>query len=520
MSARKIGFLILIVLFAASVETAWNVRDHFDIGPQGCRVMGGRFYGPSWSFEATGERPVTASALRLEVDNAFGGVSVAKGAPGVVKVRLRKVVFLPTEEKAKALADRIELRLTGDADLVKVATNRDELGRHDDVGFETHFEIEAPEGTAVQVRSEHGKVELSEVASADVTASFDGVTLERVAHDATLEVRHGSVSIERVGGRLQLSSRHGDVKVAGVSGPAKLELQHGNLAVRETGALEIEHAYGELTAESVAGDLVVRGQHAPVTATDVTGRAEVETTFGGVRLERIGGDARVKAEHGHVAASDVSGGFSGQTSFDGVELQRVKGPVELEVKHGGVEAKGLEGGARVRASGSDVTLEGFAGVIDVEVERGSARLAPGAPIKADVAASATHGNVSLEVPDGSAFELEAESRRGQVDAELSGLRAQRDEGRRHGQHVQGRSGAGGPQVRLTADGDVSLDARPARAVSDGAIEKPRVSAAEAPSTSAAPSPKASVAPAAKPSPTLPAERAPTPKAPENPDATR
>jgi DUF4097 and DUF4098 domain-containing protein YvlB len=514
-SARKIAFLILIVLFAASVETAWNVREHVDFGfgPQGCRVMGGRFYGPSWSFEASGERPVTASALRLEVENAFGGVSVVKGARGVVKARLRKVVFLPTEERARQLADRIELRLTGDADVVKVATNRDELGRHDDVGFETHLEIEAPEGTAVQVRSEHGKVELSDVAAADVTASFDGVTLERVAGDATLEVRHGSVSVERVGGRLQLSSRHGAVTLAGVGGPAKLELQHGNLGVRETSALEVELAYGELTAESVAGDLVVRSQHAPVTASDVTGRAEVETSFGSVRLERIGGDARVKVEHGHVAATDISGGFTGEASFDGVELERVRGPVELKVQHGGVEAKGLESGARVRASGDDVTLEGFAGAIDVEVERGSARLAPGAAIKADVIASATHGNVALEVPDGSAFHLEAESHRGQVDAELAGLSAQRDEGRRHGQHVQGQQGAGGPQVRLTADGDVSLDARPARAVSEGAVEKPRVSTAEAP---AKPPSKASASPAAKPTPSAEA----TPKTPESPDGTR
>ncbi len=218
-----------------------------------------------------------------------------KGARGVVKVRLRKVVFLPTEERARQLADRIELRLTGDADVVKVATNRDELGRRDDVGFETHFEIEAPEGTAVQVRSEHGRVELTDVAAADVTASFDGVTLERVAGDAALEVRHGSVSVERVGGRLQLNSRHGDVTLAGVAGPAKLELQHGNLGVRETGALEVELAYGELTAESVGGDLVVRSQHAPVTASDVTGRAEVETSFGGVRLER---DPRRRAREG------------------------------------------------------------------------------------------------------------------------------------------------------------------------------------------------------------------------------
>jgi DUF4097 and DUF4098 domain-containing protein YvlB len=475
-SARKIAFLILIVLFAASVETAWNVREHVDFGPQGCRVMGGRFYGPSWSFEATGERPLTGSALRLEVENAFGGVSVVKGAHGVVKVRLRKVVFLPTEERARQLADRIELRLTGDADVVKVATNRDELGRRDEVGFETHLEIEAPEGTAVQVRSEHGRVELTDVAAADVTASFDGVTLE---------VRHGSVSVERVGGRLQLNSRHGDVTLAGVAGPAKLELQHGNLGARETSALDVELAYGELTAESVGGDLVVRSQHAPVTASDVTGRVEVETSFGGVRLERIGGDARVKVEHGHVAASDISGGFTGDASFDGIELERVHGPVDLKVQHGGVEAKGLESGARVRASGSDVTLEGFAGAIDVEVDRGSARLAPGAAIKADVIASATQGNVALEVPDGSAFQLEAESHRGQVDAEVAGLSAQRDEGRRHGQHVQGRHGAGGPQVRTA-----------------GAPAKPPA--------------KASTAPATKPTPSAEA----TPKTPEDPGGVR
>jgi hypothetical protein len=100
-----------------------------------------------------------------------------------------------------------------------------------------------------------------------------------------------------------------------------------------------------------------------------------------------------------------------------------------------------------------------------------------------------------------------------VDADVAGLSAQRDEGRRHGQHVQGRQGAGGPQVRLTADGDVSLDARPARAVSDAAVEKPRVSTAETPAT---PPAKASVAPAAKPTPSAEA----TPKTPENPDGAR
>ena len=115
MSARKIGLLLLILGFGAVVETAWHVRGDVRIGPEGCRVIGGRFYGPSYSFEQSLEQAVPAGeAPRLEVKNAFGGVHVTAGAPGVVKVKLRKVVFLPTEEKAKAFADRVELRVSAD----------------------------------------------------------------------------------------------------------------------------------------------------------------------------------------------------------------------------------------------------------------------------------------------------------------------------------------------------------------------------------------------------------------------
>jgi DUF4097 and DUF4098 domain-containing protein YvlB len=514
-SARKIALLVLIVAFAASLETAWIVRGDVRIGPEGCRVMGGRFYGPSWAFEASAERAVAeGQAPRLEVENAFGGVSVSAGAPGAVKVKLRKVVFLPTEEKARAFADRIELRLTGDGALVRVGTNRDEIGRRDETGFETHLEIEAPPQTVVEVRSQHGRVELAGVAQADVVSSFEGVKVERVAGTLKLEARHGDVSVEEIGGGLELNSRHGNVSVSGVAAAARLDVQHGNVEVRRSAGLEVDLAHGELTAEIVGGDLVVRGQHAPVRGSDVTGRAEIETSFGDVRLERVGGELRARAQHGGVAASDVAGGANVEASHDGVTLERVAGPVEVVVQHGGVEAKGLARGARVRASGADVTLDGFSGPIDLEVERGSARLAPGSTLDADIVAQATHGGVQLEVPEGSRFDLDAESQRGRVDAPLEGITAA-DEGRR-GQRASGRHGGGGVSVRLKADGDVELESRPVRSRDDWAVARPRAGekpAVEAPAVAASPRPTPKPTPT--PTPDVPAE-APvvTPRSPQ------
>jgi DUF4097 and DUF4098 domain-containing protein YvlB len=504
-SARKIALLVLIVGFAATVETVWNVRGDVNIGPEGCRVMGGRFYGPSWAFEAAGERAVAEGKVtRLEVENAFGEVKVVAGAPGVVKVRLRKVVFQPTEDKARDFAARIELRLTGDGELVKVGTNRDEIGRRDQAGFETHFEIEAPRETLVEVRNEHGRVELSGVAAADVTASFEGVAIERVAGDVKLEARHGDVSIEGIGGALDLNSRHGSVSVSGVTGPSKLDVQHGGLEVLRSAGVEVDLAHGELKAEGIGGDFVVRGQHAPVRAFDVLGRAHVETTFGDVRLERVAGDLEARVEHGGVTASDIAGAVKLEITHAGVTLERVAGAVEAVVEHGGLEAKGLAHGARIRVSGSDATLDGFSGPVDLQVERGSARLAPGVALDAEIVARATNGDVHLEVPEGSRFDLEAESVRGQVDAPLEGLTTQ-DEGRR-GQRASGRHAGGGVSVRLKADGDVTLESRPVRSRDGWAVARPRAgekATAEAPVVAA--SPKPTPQPTPTPKSAVPAE---------------
>ncbi len=378
MSARKIGLLILILGFGAAIETAWQVRGDVRIGPEGCRVIGGRFYGPSYAFEQTAERALAAGeAPRLEVVNAFGGVNVTAGAPGVVKVKLRKVVFLPTEDKARAFADRVELRLSGDGGRVRVGTNREDIGRGDDVGFETHLEIEAPADTAVEIRNEHGRVDLAGVASADIVSSFDGVSVEKLAGALKLEARNGDVRASGIGAGLELTARHGNVEVSDVAGASKLDVEHGDLSARKTGALDVAIKYGGFEAEGVRGDLVVRGGHAGVRATDVAGRAEVETSFAGIHLARVGGDVRATAQNGEVAAEDVAGGLFAETTHDGVSLDRVDGPVKVIVDHGGVEARGLAKGATVRTSGGDVSLDGFAGPVEVDVA--ARQRAPRAP---------------------------------------------------------------------------------------------------------------------------------------------
>jgi DUF4097 and DUF4098 domain-containing protein YvlB len=454
MRAAKIGLLILILGFGGVIETAWAVRNKIGIGPAGCRVIRGKFYGPSFTFDAEEQRAVPAGAS-VEVENAFGGVRVIQGAPGEVRVSLRKVVFQPTEEAARAFAARLRVEATLTGSVLRVTTNRRELEYgQEQVGFESHLEISVPPETAVKVQVEHGAVDVADAARAEVTGSYDDVRVERVKGDVTIESRHGGVAASGVGGALAVNSRHGEVGVQDVTGAATLNVEHGDVSADRVGGLVLTVRHGDLRAVDVKGDLEVHGQHTAVDVTGVAGRATVETTFGDVAARKVAGELRVKTEKGGVEAADVTGAVVAQASFDDVVLERIAGHADVTVEHGGFRGTGLEKGARARVSGDEVVLDGFHGPVDLVVERGGIQLIPSAALTGTVSASATHGGIRLQVPRDSRMDLEASAPGGEVQVNVPGLVLTRTEAAR----VSGKLGGGGIAVTLSADhGDVRVE---------------------------------------------------------------
>lgn len=465
MKAAKIGLLILILGFGGVIETAWAVRNRIGIGPAGCRVLRGKFYGPSFTFDAEERQPV-AAATALQVDNSFGGVRVIQGGPGEVRVSLRKVVFQPTEEAARAFASRLHVVKTLDGAVLHVTTNRGELeyGR-DDVGFETHLEIAVPPDTPVKVQVEHGAADVADAASADVTSSYDNVQVERVKGAVTIDSRHGDVSVSGAGATVSLSARYGDVTLQDVAGAATVTVEHGEVSADRVGGLNLTVQHGELKATEVRGDLEVHGQHTAVDVTGVTGRAVIETSFGDVAARSVTGELRAKTEHGSVTATEVSGPVTAQASFDDVVLERISGAVDVAVEHGGLKATGLEKGARARTSGDGVVLDGFRGPVDVEVQRAGIELVPAGILTDPVTAAATHGSVRLQVPRESRIDLEvAAPGGGEVQVDVPGLVLTRTEG---GRATGTLGGGGGVMVKLTSEhGDVHVEAPPAVAVAE------------------------------------------------------
>lgn len=456
MSARRVGLLLLILSFGGALEGVWTVRNHMDIGAAGCRVLGGRFDGPSFTFEEKKSLEVPAP-LRLEVANGFGAVAVVEGRAGAAEVTLRKVVFLAGQDKARAFSERIALEATLDGSTLRLGTNRVGLERTDSrVGFETHFEVKVPAGTSVKIVNDHGAVDVTDVAAAEVEGSYEAIRVERVLGDARVTGRHGDVSVSGVSGSLTLSSRFGEVKVHDVKGPSRVEAEHGDVGADQTGQLSLVLKHGDASIEAVTGDLEVQGEHAAAKAQRVSGRATVATSYNDVVIRDVGGDVSVNVDHGGLQAEGLKGALHAELSFGDAALESVTGAVDLKADHGGVHGKGIEGGARIRASGDDVALEGFRGPVDIEVHRGSVDLSPAGAVSESVTVATFNGGVRLEVPKGSRFELLATSTRGDVQAELPGLSVKESGPSR----ITATLGGGAARVTLSADhGDVVLTPR-------------------------------------------------------------
>lgn len=455
MRARKVFLLLCILLFGGILETAWSVRNRAEFSPLGCRVLGGRFWGESWSYESEA-RFDAPGGNAIEVQNSFGAVRVTKGQPGEVRVTLRKVVYAWSEESARNFASRIQIVGHAEGDALRLTTNRRQLenGNENRTGLETHLEIQVPPGTALKVRNEHGAVEASDLDRADLATSFDSLRLVRVAKDATVEVRHGDAAAEDIGGSLSLSTRHGDAELKSVQGRATVDVQHGQVSASQVAGLSLTSSHGDVRVEECRGDLEVTAEHGGVTARGVEGRAQVATSFGDVDLQKLNGEVRAKAQNGEVSVAEAKGPVFAEASFNDVKLRQVAGSAEVTVSHGGVSAEDIGGDLRVKASGNDVDLSDVRGAIEVEVERGGVTILPGSALTKPVTVKTTFGGIVLKVPAGSRFELEASSLRGEVEVAAPGFTISESGSGR----FKGQLGGGGSLVKLASDnGDVRVE---------------------------------------------------------------
>ena len=247
--------------------------------------------------------------------------------------------------------------------------------------------------------------------------------------DLTVEVPHitsvnlkaskGELSISELRGAVQVDDHAGNVVMTALTGGVHLVTHDDDAAI---------------SGRSITGDVTVDGRSGDLTFSDIDGPLTLHGDFfGTTHLERIQGPVHFQSSYTNL----VCGGLPGELNIEGrseLEGRNLAGPVTLTTTERDVTLSELHRGATVRDQKGSVNLS-FADLAE--------------PVEVDT----TDGSVKLQLPQKSAFHMEAKTEDGDIENDF-GLSSKRD-----GDHVtlSGQVLQGGPAIRLhTTEGDVSL----------------------------------------------------------------
>ena len=258
----------------------------------------------------------------------------------------------------------------GDAPLLRIANRRGELTvrgvDRSDIVFSGELRVEAGSRDEAEERSaavdlpmaqhdetvEIGPPEFTEVE----TISIFGFTIP--AHwrgpriDMVVEVPRNC--------RVQAELRTGSVRIEGINADVRIDARTGRVRVAEIeGELEIEARTGSVEVHAVRGGV------------------RVETRTGRIEVADVTGDTRLSTRTGRVQARDVSGVLRCRTRTGAIRVLDCDGPFDLATTTGVVEYRGaINGDGTIDVRTGRITLavpRGASFFIDAAAERGSVR---------------------------------------------------------------------------------------------------------------------------------------------------
>ena len=196
---------------------------------------------------------------RIVVTNEDGRTELrSHGESRVLVSVVKEVLRARSDEDARRLADRVEVRIGQEGDRIEVQTlyPENDWSFWGDAEVLVHIDILAPAKSDLDVSTEDGRLTVS---------GFEG--------DLRLSTEDGDLSVSACSGVARVSAEDGDVNVRDFQGDVDAGIEDGDLRV--------EGKLGRLSADAEDGDVDVRLAEGSVMTSDW----RVEAADGGVRIQ-------------------------------------------------------------------------------------------------------------------------------------------------------------------------------------------------------------------------------------------
>ena len=234
----------------------------------------------------------------------------------------------------------------------------------------------------------------------------------------TVRTERGDITISDMGTDVVAGTRNGDVEVNDTAGNVNVETSKGNVKITDT-----------------KGDIKVSGRGSDIEAVNATGSLVVDGEFfGSVRADKITKGVRFASQHTDLTLTQLGGHF--------------------EKSSGNLEIADAPGNLTSRTKNASVSLENVTGKIVLDNTNGSVEVRFSSPPRDDVTINNVRASVTLLMPAGSNFEIQADCHSCDINSEFSGGSLNATKTEKGDSHLEGKYGAGrGPKIILKSSYD-------------------------------------------------------------------
>ena len=234
--------------------------------------------------------------------------------------------------------------------------------------------------------------------------------------------------------------------------------RNGRVAVHDlAGSPNIVNRYGEIEIRNIDGELHLENRNGSVTVQDITGGVVINNRYANTTVRNIGADLEIETRNGSVDVSGVKGNVTIGNSYAPISVENVQGQLTIMGRNNSVDVDHVEGDIRADNSYQNVSIKDPRGAVTVTTRNGDVTVSfVKAPTK-DVSIEARYANVTLELPSGSAFNIDARTQYGEVDSDFEGLNISRSNREKN---MTGQFGQAGPHLGITTrNGNIRLEKR-------------------------------------------------------------
>lgn len=235
----------------------------------------------------------------LKIQNTSGEIKIESHPENKIIIDALKVVEADNSEKAKRIADGIEIAVESHATGLEIKTEYAPLKSRSFwekfLGFDwkssgyVDYHILVPEKIELDVVNISGDVIISDI--------LGGVEVHTTSGDLWIKKVKGDLNLATTSGDMEVSMIGGDVIVYGTSSDLEMFDVKGDVSISSTsGNTSAEGVVGSIQVDNTSGDLSLKGIEGNIKANTVSGNMIIDQIEGGLHLESISGDIEVKTK--------------------------------------------------------------------------------------------------------------------------------------------------------------------------------------------------------------------------------